>query len=62
MKHVCTKKLTYLIFQNRKRKHAVQKYLVGKGGKEVRESDEANDSDSDKDQADPSLSKVVFSY
>merc|ERR1712008_303475 len=33
----------------------VQKYLVGRGGKEVRESDEANDSD--KDQADPSLSK-----
>ena len=54
------KKSTYLIFQNRKRKHAVQKYLVGRGGKEVRESDEANDSD--KDQADPSLSKVVFSY
>merc|ERR1739844_129590 len=42
---------------NRKRKHAVQQYLVGRGGKEVRESDEANDSDSDKDQADPSLSK-----
>ena len=44
------KKSTYLIFQNRKRKHAVQKYLVGRGGKEVRESDEANESDSDKDQ------------
>jgi len=43
--------------ENRKRKHAVQKYLVGRGGKEVRESDEANESDSDKDQADPSLSK-----
>jgi len=43
--------------EDRKRKHAVQKYLVGRGGKEVRESDEANDSDSDKDQADPSLSK-----